>query len=714
MNLRKAAIALIASLVALALPAGATAAECPNEALRAEQHSTFLPDCRAYEMVSPLEKSGAQVLAFSEKTFAAADGDAAAFAALSGFGEVQGTSYDTQYLSRRTGLAGTSGWSTHGINPLGKSVDLRPSLIAEEGSTYVNGFTPDLSAGVYLSEAALTDAPNALGVFNLYRVEGLDSKPTAPALLSDSVTPPPYLGTPFQFLLALQSFHPHFVGASADLSHVVFESVLGLTADSSLSGESKLFENVNGAVRLVGRIPAGSETECDDASGPACEPAPSSGAGISAAVGSYAAKMVSADGRRIFFQVPGGEPTSTETEGPIYIREDGTRTVRIAANGKIWDASTDGSRVFFITPEQLVPEDTDGNPDLYMYDANSQTDTLISSGAELATVVLGASADGHSVYFVADGQLVPEAPASSQRGLYLWHEGSLKYIGGLFQSGELEQNSPRTGWRFISTAKRSRVSPDGRHLLFSVNTDTGFKGRGGFAGYEQNGHRELYLYDAETGALRCVSCNPSGAPASADAITEVEENTGGAGKTTKLSEALSADGRHVFFSSPEALVPEDTNKVFDAYEYDAASETVHLLSSGTDPAPSYFLDADPSAKNAFFVTRQRLLGWDSDESYDLYDARSGGGLPEPIPVPAPCSGESCLPAGAAAPALAPTSSTAKGAGNPQPRCPKGSRRVQKHGKTRCLKPPHKKHHHKKHQHHNTNKRTADQSRRASR
>jgi hypothetical protein len=84
------------------------------------------------------------------------------------------------------------------------------------------------------------------------------------------------------------------------------------------------------------------------------------------------------------------------------------------------------------------------------------------------------------------------------------------------------------------------------------------------------------------------------------------------------------------------------------------------------------------------VTRERLVGWDVDQNYDLYDARVGGGLPDPIPPQPPCAGESCQGSLGTPPNdLNSASSNFHGSGNP---------RARKHHK----KKHHKKRHHKRH------------------
>ncbi len=137
-----------------------------------------LPDARAYELVSPSEKSGADVIAQSYKTFVAVDGNGVAWPATGAFAGALGTSVDVQYLSRRDGAAGTSGWRTHSINPAGGSQTLQ-ALIFGQVPTFEAAFTEDLTAGVYKSWRPLTDAPNVERVSNLYRVELEDLEESA-------------------------------------------------------------------------------------------------------------------------------------------------------------------------------------------------------------------------------------------------------------------------------------------------------------------------------------------------------------------------------------------------------------------------------------------------------------------------------------------------------------------------------------------------------
>ncbi len=68
--------------------------------------------------------------------------------------------------------------------------------------------------------------------------------------------------------------------------------------------------------------------------------------------------------------------------------------------------SADGSRVFFDTPDPLVPADTDGTRDVYEWEHGSVF--LISSGKSVDNAyVLDSSASGGDVFFTTDYGLVP-------------------------------------------------------------------------------------------------------------------------------------------------------------------------------------------------------------------------------------------------------------------------------------------------------------------
>lgn len=673
---------IAALLCSAATPAGASSA-----------------DARRYELVSPVVKGGGDVMVVTSRTRAAASGDAAAFSSLAGFGDVRGSGLSTEYLSRRDGVPGTSGWTTHGITPRQPPLTIIGAFQGLD-SNYAM-MTPDLSAGVYRSFRPLSDTPDVSDIQNLYVRDDLLS----PGDGNFQIATDP--GSPVQGLLFTPPpAVPMVAGISANASHIAFESSLNL-APGAAGGEVKLYEWAGGAPRLVGILPDGT-------------PAPSSQAGEGAALPARhnVSHPVSDDGSRIFFQAPAGQ------EGNIYVRIDGTTSVQLNASERsvpdtpqgasLRAVTPDGMHAFFVTGEQLVDGDTDGSTDLYEYDATRPLGhrlTLISRAGEPSDIhsvrdVIGVSDDGDFVYFISAGQLVAGEPLlGANRGIYVWHDGTIRFIGSFGNPTDSDLNALGSTWTFVNSTSNGRVTPDGRHLMFMTTTDIGLRGRGGFSGYDQGSTcttdaaaspcRELYVYGADTGQLRCASCNARSATATADALTAVVVGGSNSFASSHVSHALSDDGRWAFFTTGEALVPEDTNGRLDAYAYDAETGTPHLLSSGRSTYDSYFLDAGASGRDAFFATRERLVGWDVDDNYDLYDARVGGGFPEPPVAPPSCPGDACQGAPPAPPAIVQGASSGfHGRGNVAGhlrarharRCRHGTRRrLVRRGKQRCVK-----------------------------
>jgi hypothetical protein len=638
-----------------------SAESCSNKAIRKVQN-TDLSDCRAYELVSPAQKNGGDVMGEAARTRAAPDGSAAAFASLVGFGDVRGSGIATEYMSVRSGKEGTSGWATHAITPAQAPLSYLADFRGLD-PLYENEFSADFSRGVFRAWSPLSDAPNVKDVENLYVRSDLRTPGAGTYTLAsdaDSAL------SPFGVLAK-----PFFAGASADFGRVLFESANALTGDAT-DGNPNLYVASDGSLRLAGILPDGMA-------------AASSIAGQGASNTKYTPHTISSDGSLVFFTDP--TSGSTGSDGALYERNLATSsTVQINASEKalpdaaqpatFWDASWDGKRAFFTTAEQLTEDDTNDVPDLYAYDTAAFGGGKHLSRLSLSTSadsfggvqgVIGTSNDGSYVYFVASGQLVAGKPAlESASGIYVWHDGTMAYVGELSDVGDdLIADTNSTHWSLF--AVQARVTPDGRHLLFVAHD--GF----GLTGYDQgvctgggNGKcGEFYVYSDDSHQLACASCNPTGASATATATDMVHAGTGGAVTTTHLSHAISDDGRRVFFSTTEALVPGDANRKSDVYEYDVPSGTVHLISSGKDQSDSYFMDASATGGDVFFLTRQRLVGWDTDSNYDLYDARVGGGVPDPPPSSSGCSGAACQgPEGNQPSFDTPASLSVTGLGNP--------------------------------------------------
>lgn len=415
------------------------------------------------------------------------------------------------------------------------------------------------------------------------------------------------------------------------------------------------------------------------------------------------------------------------------------------------DASSDGARVFFTDSQQLTADSEagEGKADLYECEivesvgklgcALSDLTMPLSSGehAEVRGAVLGSNEDGSYVYLVANSVLVSNKNASGEMAapgadnLYvLHHSGSgwaVTFIAAL--SGG---DSP--DWAKDSPANledlTARVSPDGRWLAFmSARSLTGYDNRDALSGKPDE---EVYLYEAGHERLVCASCNPTGARPVGEEYVHLGAGEGSkvsivggsavwegstwlaanipgwtpyaTGRALHQSRYLSNSGR-LFFNSSDALASQDVNGGWDVYQYEppgvggctttAASFSersgcVGLISSGTSPEESAFLDASETGDDVFFLTSARLVPRERETGLSLYDAHecttSSPCFPEAAQATPPCDTEaSCKAPPAPQPSIfgVPSSATFSGMGNLTPARaaslvkPKGLTRAQK-------------------------------------
>ena len=691
---------------------------CANDVFRIGFSAT-LPDCRAYEMVSPIDKNGGDIkvlvqgVSFPARLDQSADsGDAFTYSSVAAFAEPQSSLWSSQYLARR----GVESWSTEPINQPKEPTNLTDNPVLKLDVQYRH-FSPDLANGwasQYASPPLDQCAPE--GFINLYRRDNTSG--TYQAL----VTNPP-AGAITDYRIELQ-------GLSADESHAVFRANAKLTTDaSSVSGANayQLYLHVAdpeggcGQLRLVSFKPNGAA-----GAPPASVGSPAGPAEYRA---STLARAVSADGSRVFFTT-GSTPTNS---GPLFVRVNADQPQGAVSGGKCsfpitagctleitststqyWTADTKGSRVIYSVGSELFEYDVDKAI------KNEAAKTLIASGAQ---GVVGASEDASRIYFVSTNQIEGEGEAGKPN-LYLYEPAkaapdkyrlvamlSAKDAGAFLLQGFGVGNAQpiRNG---------TRLSADGSHLAFvSQASLTGYDNIDANSGEPAI---ELYLYDTASEEVRCVSCNPSGSRPEARKFLEGEEGEAGAAiryvsammapgeSQTFAPRSLSADGNRLFFESFESLLPRDINKTEDVYEWQraanaaacqalgmelfvpAAGGCLSLISSGQDETDSELADASPDGSDVFIRTASSLLPQDPGQ-VDVYDVREGGGLPIPPLPQTPCEGEECSGSVPTPPADTGIASQGPSSGNviPPKSCPKGKTR-NKAGKCVKKKPNKKK------------------------
>jgi hypothetical protein len=689
---------------------------------------SLLPDGRVYEQASPVAKNGGSIQGEPNTIQASSSGDAVTFFTNSGLAGGEGAQEFPLYVARRSPAGDV--WATRGLLP--------PASTGP--NAFVRGWDEEI-------DTVLAEASTPEGLPTLYSrgVEG---------------------GSPME--IAARSGGTFFADASilSGGGKVLFETNTALTPGAA-KGEKRnvyLWNQASGEVSLVSVTNKGAAPKGGALAGPFDWFQTEDTAEGGAYRGYYdqQSNVLSQDGSVAFFTEAGTGAVfarlnpeaeqSPMSSGGACLEPSLACTVAISASRKtngsgpkgtdpngpqpvaFLGATPDGAHAFLLSAEELTNNATTGGDegaDLYRWNEADNSledltpDTEDPRGAEVKGI-LGASADGSWVYFAAAGKLgdAPSAGTCRRTGenvegecnLYLWHEGATKFIARLASGGGIEGDyrdwSPIGNILNEPRQNQARVSADGQTILFRSKARLGL--------FDNQGEPELYrAVNGEPPV--CISCSPTGAAptgaASLEALTEKFASP--KYQANFKTRNLSANGKRVFFDSPDQLVSADHNGVNDVYEWEAAGEgscagesenggCLSLISTGSSPRPSYFGDADETGNNVFFLTAQPLVAQDRDELVDIYDARVGGGIPSQQMVePEPCSGEAgCLPGSTPTPsATAPGRPSGEGNAPTPKKCRKGFKRVTKHGKATCVKTkPHKKrkkgkHHAKKGKHH---------------
>jgi hypothetical protein len=677
---------LILTLAALAiglLPASAVFAE------------ETLPDGRVFEKVTPTSNQDADVyvpfalpvgtpLSQGIETFfpfqVEGDGSAVTYvgdASTGGEGEI-GKGQGDQYLARH---APGGGWVQSVIQPDGHR------------KTHFQGFSSDLGIGVLTSgngaEPAVgpltADAPAGgyavLYIRNDFAQGGLEEA-LFQSLFSEPVA---FNRTAHEFGSnryvedeGKQGEVAVFAGGTSGMEKLFFEANDDLTSPSDplrpgldarikaeiAAGEEHefLFESVGGEASLMDQLPGGEVAQNATFGGvPAGNPELNE-ADFDGAV----------DGGRWVYWTDG-------TSDAVFVRSGGVSVPVSSGPAQYWTSADDGRYAFYVEGEQL-----------FRYDALSESRESLTAGGVGVKGVLGASADGESVYAVASGVLAGSgvsgegaAPVEEPGivNLYLLTHGAAPvFIASLSEADGSEVQpliSTITGvngglfgdWQPGLGHRTAGVSAGGGGVVFMSDRALPVAG---FPHGVAGGVDEVYLFQAGTKQLFCVSCSSSG-EAGGGAFLPVSWSD------VHLPEWLADEGNRVFFDSAAPLVAQDTNGRQDVYEWEREGTgscvvgsgvnggCVSLLSGGTSEADSWFIGASESGDDAFVATRAQLSPEDRNDAFDLYDARVDG--MQPVTAPS-CTGTGCQGVPAPPPVFAtPSSATFSGVGNLPPPTP---------------------------------------------
>ncbi|NDJ36922.1 MAG: hypothetical protein GYB64_19905, partial [Chloroflexi bacterium] len=342
-----------------------------------------------------------------------------------------------------------------------------------------------------------------------------------------------------------QSFRPaisgdgRFVAFDSDASNLVSD-------DSNAATDVFLHDTQTGRITRLSVASDGTQSD-DRSSTPAI-----SADGRFVVFGSLASNLVAND-------------TNAESDVFLYDRQTGTTTcISVDADGAPGDGasygvsiSADGRYVAFSSnATNLIPDDTNGAGDVFLYDREADTMTRLSVASD------GTPGDGNSAW-----------PVMSADGRYVAFHTTATNLGGGEPSSNFQVilHDRETGTSTLVSRNTDGTASTGGSFYPSIAADGRTIIFGSFApgliADDTNNAYDLFRYDTQTGAITLVSATPDGS------LADGRSDNG----------RITADGRFVVFESEAGnLVADDTNNRKDVFVRDLTTDTTTRISLAAD------------------------------------------------------------------------------------------------------------------------------------
>ena len=279
----------------------------------------------------------------------------------------------------------------------------------------------------------------------------------------------------------------------------------------------------------------------------------------------------------------------------INLAPDGTQANNSSGSGSI---SGDGRYVTFASfATNLVSNDTNQKRDIFVRDRIEKTTKLVSVASD-STQANGVSYfsaindNGRYVAFESDADNLVSNDTNEQRDIFVRDR--------IEQTTKLVSVA-NDGTQANGVSELGSISDDGRYIVFESDADN-------LVANDTNGQRDIFVYDRVEQTTKLASVSSDGTP----------------GNGLSESSSISGNGRYIVFESDaDNLVANDTNGQRDIFVYDRVQQTTKLASVSSDGAVGNKNSSNVSISDdgrfvAFLSDADNLVADDTNKRSDVF------------------------------------------------------------------------------------------------